>query len=37
LAQKAAVHVAQALAGQIPTNLINPAVLTQPNCRFQKE
>lgn len=37
LAQKAAAHVAQVLAGQVPTNLINPLVLTQPNCRFQKE
>ena len=37
LAQKAATHVAQVLSDQIPTNLINPAVLTQSNCRFQGE
>ena len=35
LAQKAAVHVAQVLRGERPTNLINPAVLTQTNVRYQ--
>jgi D-3-phosphoglycerate dehydrogenase len=37
LAQKAAAHVAQLLRGEVPTNLINPTVLTQPNCRFKTE
>lgn len=34
LAHKAAAQVVQVLLGQVPNNLINPAVLTQPNCRF---
>ncbi|MCX6050284.1 MAG: C-terminal binding protein [Chloroflexi bacterium] len=37
LAYKAAAQVVQVLQGQIPRNLINPAVLTQPNCRFKRE
>lgn len=35
LAQKATEHVAQILRGERPTNLINPAVLAQPNIRYQ--
>jgi D-3-phosphoglycerate dehydrogenase / 2-oxoglutarate reductase len=34
LARKAAIHVAQALRGQIPDNVVNPAVLNQPHCRL---
>jgi D-3-phosphoglycerate dehydrogenase len=34
LRTRAAEHVAQVLRGETPTNLINPAVLTQANCRF---
>jgi D-3-phosphoglycerate dehydrogenase len=34
LAHKAAAHVAQVLGGETPTNLVNPMVLTQSNCRF---
>jgi D-3-phosphoglycerate dehydrogenase / 2-oxoglutarate reductase len=33
LQQKAAEHVAQALRGEVPTNIVNPGVLTQPNLR----
>lgn len=33
LAHKASVHVAQVLRGELPTNLINPQVLAQANCR----
>jgi D-3-phosphoglycerate dehydrogenase len=32
--QKAAEHVAQVLRRDIPTNVVNPAVLQQTNCRF---
>jgi D-3-phosphoglycerate dehydrogenase len=34
LAEKAASHVAQVLRGEIPTNLVNPTVLDQANCRL---
>jgi D-3-phosphoglycerate dehydrogenase len=34
LAYKATEHVAQVLRGETPTNLINPTVLQQTNCRF---
>lgn len=34
LQRKAATHVAQTLSGQIPTNLVNPQVLKQANCRL---
>lgn len=34
LQQKAAEHVAQVLRGEVPTNIVNPAVLQQSNCRF---
>lgn len=34
LTTKAARHVAQALAGQVPDRVVNPAVLAQPNCRL---
>lgn len=34
LAHKATVHVAQVLRDEHPTNLINPTVLAQANCRF---
>jgi D-3-phosphoglycerate dehydrogenase len=33
--RKAAEHVAQALRGEVPTNVVNPAVLRQSNCRLQ--
>lgn len=33
LAYKASAHVAQVLRGELPTNLINPQVLQQANCR----
>ncbi len=36
LARKAAQHVAQTLRGEIPHNIVNPQVLTQPNCRLHK-
>lgn len=35
LAEKAAIHVAQALRGEIPTNVVNSTVLNQPNCRLR--
>jgi D-3-phosphoglycerate dehydrogenase len=34
LATKAARHVAQALRGEIPARVVNPAVLEQENCRL---
>ncbi|MBI3962184.1 MAG: C-terminal binding protein [Deinococcus sp.] len=34
LEQKAAEHVAQVLRGEIPTNIVNPAVTQQPNYRL---
>jgi D-3-phosphoglycerate dehydrogenase / 2-oxoglutarate reductase len=34
LATKAARHVAQALRGEVPANVVNPAVLEQENCRL---
>ncbi len=34
LAYKAALHVAQALRGEQPDNIVNPAVLSQDNCRL---
>jgi len=34
LAEKAARHVLQSLQGEVPANLVNPTVLTQPNCRL---
>jgi D-3-phosphoglycerate dehydrogenase len=34
LAEKAAKHVAQVLRGEIPANVVNLAVLDQPNCRL---
>ena len=37
LARKAATQVAQLLRGEQPQNLINPSVLQQSNCRFQRE
>lgn len=36
LEARAARHVAQALAGQIPDHVVNPAVLSQPNCRLSQ-
>ena len=33
LEQKAAEHVAQVLRGEVPTNIVNPAVMEQPNYR----
>jgi D-3-phosphoglycerate dehydrogenase len=33
LARKAAEHVAQVLRGELPTNIVNPAVMEQPNFR----
>ncbi|MEA2530091.1 MAG: D-3-phosphoglycerate dehydrogenase / 2-oxoglutarate reductase [Thermomicrobiales bacterium] len=33
LRTRAAEHVAQVLRGELPTNLVNPEVLTRPNCR----
>jgi D-3-phosphoglycerate dehydrogenase len=36
LATRAARHVAQALAGDIPDHVVNPAVLEQPNCRLRR-
>lgn len=35
LAAKAARHVVQALTGQIPDRVVNPAVLAQSNCRIR--
>lgn len=35
LAEKAAVHVAQVFRGARPTNLVNPTVLGQSNCRLK--
>lgn len=35
LAYKASVHVAQVLRGERPTNLINPGVFQQSNCRMR--
>lgn len=35
LETRAAQHVAQALRGQIPNHVVNPAVLAQPNCRLR--
>ncbi len=35
LQTKAANHVAQALRGERPDRLVNPAVLSQPNCRIK--
>ena len=37
LATKAARHVAQALRGEVPNCVVNPTVLTQPNCRLKFE
>ena len=34
LQEKAALHVVQALRGEVPTNVVNPAVLSQANCRL---
>lgn len=34
LAYKAALHVAQALGGETPDNIVNPTVLEQENCRL---
>lgn len=34
LATKAARHVVQALSGQVPDRVVNPAVLAQENCRL---
>jgi D-3-phosphoglycerate dehydrogenase len=34
LRARAAEHVVQVLRGEIPTNLVNPAVLARTNCRF---
>ena len=36
LATRAARHVAQAFNGDIPNHVVNPAVLTQPNCRLRR-
>ena len=36
LAAKAARHVAQALRGEIPARVVNPAVLAQANCRLMR-
>lgn len=36
LEARAARHVAQALTGQIPDHVVNPAVLSQPNCRLSQ-
>ena len=36
LERKAAERVAQALRGEVPMNLVNPAVMHQPNCRLQQ-
>lgn len=36
LATKAAIHVAQALRGDIPNRVVNPAVLEQSNCRLRR-
>jgi D-3-phosphoglycerate dehydrogenase len=35
LATKAARHVAQALRGEVPARIVNPAVLEQANCRLR--
>lgn len=35
LARKAAQQVAQTLRGETPSNIVNPAVLTQRNCRLK--
>ncbi|GIV76896.1 MAG: 2-ketogluconate reductase [Litorilinea sp.] len=37
LERRAAVHVAQALRGERPAHVVNPAVLEQPNCRLWQE
>lgn len=37
LARKAAERVAQVLRGETPNNIVNPAVLRQPNCRLGNE
>jgi D-3-phosphoglycerate dehydrogenase len=37
LATKAARHVAQALRGEVPDRVVNPAVLTQENCRLARQ
>ncbi len=34
LRTRATEHVVQVLRGEVPTNLVNPAVLDQANCRF---
>lgn len=34
LATKAAEHVAQALIGEVPSNVVNPKVMKQSNCRI---
>ena len=34
LEEKAATHVVQVFRGEIPTNIVNPVVLDQPNCRL---
>ena len=36
LATRAARHVAQTLAGDVPDHVVNPAVLDQPNCRLHR-
>jgi D-3-phosphoglycerate dehydrogenase len=36
LATKAALHVAQALRGEVPDRVVNPAVLEQENCRIAR-
>ncbi len=36
LRARAAEHVVQALRGEVPSNLVNPAVLEQPNCRLRQ-
>ena len=36
LAFKGAEHVAQVFRGEVPTNVVNPAVLSNSNCRMQQ-
>jgi phosphogluconate 2-dehydrogenase len=35
LRARAAERVVQVLRGEVPSNLVNPAVLSQPNCRLR--
>ncbi|HEY8445676.1 MAG TPA: C-terminal binding protein [Thermomicrobiales bacterium] len=37
LRARAAEHVVQVLRGEVPSNLVNPAVLEQPNCRLRRD